>query len=254
MKILFLFRSSFEAAYILSKINIKKSEYLAIIESGTKAKQRKLKRTFQQSPFYLYPFICLDILSLILYSYVQEIALRKILGTVNYPPDVVKLEVNDANSIECIDFIQHYRPDIIFIYGTAILSKNFLQKVKTTILNIHSGILPKYRNVHSEFWAFLNNDYQNIGITIFHVDEGIDTGSIALEKKIVASKNDNLANLQAKNLANIPELIAQAIQEFMKGKLKKERQPALGSGFYRTPRLIDIVRFSLKVIKLKFFT
>ena len=44
-------------------------------------------------------------------------------------------------------------------------------------LNIHYGIAPNYRGEHSLFWPLSLGDYQNIGITIHHIAEGIDTGS-----------------------------------------------------------------------------
>ena len=47
-------------------------------------------------------------------------------------------------------------------------------------LNIHGGIVPNYRNVHGQFWAYFNKDYSNMGSSILHLTKGIDDGNIAL--------------------------------------------------------------------------
>ena len=44
-------------------------------------------------------------------------------------------------------------------------------------VNIHNGPLPKYRGVNPINWALKNNENSH-GVTLHHIDEGIDTGDI----------------------------------------------------------------------------
>ncbi len=47
----------------------------------------------------------------------------------------------------------------------------------------HPSILPKYRGVSAINWAVINGEAKT-GLTIFWVDEGIDTGDILLQKEV----------------------------------------------------------------------
>ena len=67
-----------------------------------------------------------------------------------------------------------------------------LSIAKRYTLNIHGGIVPKYRNVHSEFWAISKNDFKNIGTSIIHLDPGIDTGDIAIQEILEINSNDTI--------------------------------------------------------------
>lgn len=241
MKTLFLFRSSFDAQYILSKLNEKQLVQGVILESGKKARYRKLQRLFRGSSVLCYPKIFVDVLSLLVYSFSMEKGMAKRLKHDSYPKDKIQLFVQDANDPECIHSIRKYRPDIIFVYGTAILGKEFLKKIHSTILNIHSGILPHYRNVHSDFWAYLKKDYTNIGISLFFLDNGIDSGDICLQKRIQYSKNDHLVDIKVKNLALIPEFIETVLRKYNNKTLPRVKQKTSPGAFYLTPTCKDII-------------
>lgn len=241
MKTLFIFRSSFDAQYILSKLRQKKSVQSVILETGEKAKYRKLKRLFQKSTLLQYPSIFINVLALVLYSSYMEKEMEKRLKVVSHPKNKISLIVKDANDTECIQFVQRYKPDIIFIYGTAILSKEFIHKTNSTIINIHSGILPYYRNVHSDFWAYMRKDYKKIGISLFFLDAGIDSGDVCLQKHIPYSENDRLIDIKVKNLSMIPGLIEVAIKKFKNKTLPRIKQDNSSAGFYPTPSFTDLV-------------
>ena len=54
---------------------------------------------------------------------------------------------------------------------------------KSTFINIHYALFPKYRGMHSIVWALLNGE-DNIGITIHEMDDGLDSGPIIWQDKI----------------------------------------------------------------------
>lgn len=246
MKSVFLFRDCYDARYILSRLEQKKLVQTVILETGKEAKLRKLKRIFRKAPIYQYPIRIMDVIFLFIYSLWIEGKVIKRLGQYDYPKDKVKLIVNDANEDKCIQFIQKNNPSIVFIYGTAILSKNFIKKVNTKILNIHAGILPFYRNVHSDFWAYSKKDYKNIGVSLFYLDAGIDTGDIAIQKRIKCTGKDSLSDIKAKNLNLSVSLIESSFKKIRSRTLKKIRQDISNTGFYPTPTFKDILRLFLQ--------
>jgi folate-dependent phosphoribosylglycinamide formyltransferase PurN len=240
MKKLYLFRSSFEAKYILSKLNLNKISDRVIIETGEIAKSKKLKNIFHKKNILNYPKLFLDLASLLLYSKYIENGVKRQLKNTFTTCFETNLVVKDANDDECIEYVKSYKPDIIFIYGTAILSKEFIKNVKTTIINIHTGILPFYRNVHSDFWAYLKKDYKNIGVTLIYLDTGVDSGDICSQKRIILTPSDNLISIKIKNIIIIPGLIKDVINKFKHNTMQRVKQDVSLVGFYRTPSFKDL--------------
>ncbi len=70
-----------------------------------------------------------------------------------------------------------------------ILSKNFINKFKGIIINIHPSLLPKYKglNTHSRV---INNKDKYSGCTVHYVNSKLDSGKIILQKKVKIFKND----------------------------------------------------------------
>ena len=91
-----------------------------------------------------------------------------------------------------MNILKNKKLDLIIVFGTSILNKNIYSLAKYSTINLHTGILPEYRGVDSVIWAFKNNDFKNIGFTIHHVDNGIDTGPYISKKKVAIKKNVNI--------------------------------------------------------------
>lgn len=99
--------------------------------------------------------------------------------------------VSSVNSYECLQAIEDYDPDLVLVNGTRIISSKILDSTNTPFINIHVGITPKYRGVHGGYWALVNDDPENCGVTIHYVDKGIDTGGVIAQAKININSNDN---------------------------------------------------------------
>ena len=67
----------------------------------------------------------------------------------------------------------------------------FKDKVHVPIINMHAGITPKYRGSHGGYWAVVNDDKSNCGVTIHFVNKGIDTGGVIRQKRIETTSEDN---------------------------------------------------------------
>ena len=94
-------------------------------------------------------------------------------------------EVNKINSPEIIDVLAELSPDLIISirYGQ-ILKETVINIPKKGVLNLHSGILPKYKGVMATFWALKNNDSE-VGTTLHTIENGsIDTGCIIKTSKM----------------------------------------------------------------------
>ena len=97
-----------------------------------------------------------------------------------------------------------------------ILSKEFIQKYKRRIINIHPSLLPKFGGkgyygdrVHK---AVLESGEKTSGATVHYVDEGTDTGEIILQEKVEVMKEDTVDRLKARVLEVEHRLLVEAVK------------------------------------------
>jgi methionyl-tRNA formyltransferase len=109
----------------------------------------------------------------------------------NEIPSKKLINVESVNCDDCLRVLKQIKPDLIIVNGTRIISKNILNNVKALFINTHVGITPEYRGVHGAYWALVNNDAQNCGVTVHKVDEGIDTGDLIAQSTIKITRKDN---------------------------------------------------------------
>jgi len=91
-----------------------------------------------------------------------------------------------------------------------ILSKNFINKFKGKILNIHPSLLPKYKGLNTHE-RVLNNREKFSGCTVHFVNSRLDSGKIILQKKVRILKNETESSLAKKILAQEHKLYPKAI-------------------------------------------
>ena len=91
-----------------------------------------------------------------------------------------------------------------------VLSRNFINKFKGKILNIHPSLLPKYRGLNTHQRA-LNNNEKYSGCTVHLVNSKLDAGKIVLQKRVKISKNETMSSLAKKVLVQEHKLYPKAI-------------------------------------------
>jgi methionyl-tRNA formyltransferase len=97
--------------------------------------------------------------------------------------ETVKLakRVNHPDSLE---IIRRFKPDLLVsIAGNEIFKKPLLESAKYGVINLHSALLPKYRGLMPSFWVMRHNE-EKTGVSVFFVDEGIDSGPIIIQKEV----------------------------------------------------------------------
>lgn len=88
-------------------------------------------------------------------------------------------------------------PDLIVIVAFKILPSSIIAIPKFGAVNIHASLLPKYRGAAPIHHAVLNGDKET-GISIFFLNNGIDTGSILLQKKVPIFDNETTGEVYQK--------------------------------------------------------
>ena len=88
-------------------------------------------------------------------------------------------------------FICKYRPEFLISYGYRyILPTTILNHFLMRAINLHISFLPWNRGADPNFWSFYDDTPK--GISIHHLDKGVDTGNILLQREVVMSEDDSL--------------------------------------------------------------
>jgi methionyl-tRNA formyltransferase len=129
-----------------------------------------------------------------------------------------------GSQLELIDLLKRDKIDLLvtIAYGH-ILSLEVLQTPKHGCINLHFSILPKYRGAAPVQWALMNGDTTS-GVTVFNLDQGMDTGPI-LRQQIIEVDEDDSTNSLLKRLS------------LLSGSLLKESITAISNGEKGKPQL-----------------
>jgi folate-dependent phosphoribosylglycinamide formyltransferase PurN len=137
-------------------------------------------------------------------------------------PPLITTRISSINSKEGHDLLKKLNPDIVAIVSHRIVSKKTLELTKAKFINIHAGITPLYRGLHGGYWALINNDINNCGVTVHLLDEGIDTGGILYQDTItdILTKEDNLISYIYLQLAKALPLLKKSIRDVQTDAIK----------------------------------
>lgn len=246
-KVIFICRDSLESKYIAK--SLLENGYLdsLVIESGEIARKNKIKRIIKNNSIFMLPVIFINLVVLLIYNKISANYLKKNIDS-EYANIPNILNIKDINEIECIDYISTFDNPIVIIFGTAIVKHEFLKNTSCKIIiNIHNGIVPNYRNVHSDFWAMYNKDYNNIGTTLMEINEGVDTGKI-LDKRCIDYQNDNIFEVKLKNLILSIDLIIVYLDKILNKNeyINKLIQNESIAHSYNTPTTINLFEFLIR--------
>lgn len=119
-----------------------------------------------------------------IFRYVKGMLVKNVKGVMEANGvDTIKL-TKRVNHPDSIKIIQNFKPDLLVsLAGNEIFKQPLLESAKYGIINLHSSLLPKYRGLIPSFWVMLNRE-EKTGVSVFFVDEGIDSGPIIVQKEV----------------------------------------------------------------------
>ena len=133
------------------------------------------------------------------------------------------------------------------MFGTRKIDERIIKlfKTKKFLINIHRGIMTKYRGMDSDLWAILENKKNLIGITIHEIEKKLDTGKTFYEKKLKI-KNLKIHQIRYYTTVLAIKYLIILVKNILKGKKIKKRKLKLGKYFTFMPLNLK------KICKLKF--
>jgi methionyl-tRNA formyltransferase len=201
---------------------------------------QKAKRTFQVfgQLFFLYYSI-----KFVLNKFRSSKNIESILKNGQIPIIRLNKRINNTDSLR---IIKSYNPDLLVsIAGNQIFKRPLLDIAPKGCINLHTSLLPKYRGLMPTFWV-LKNDERETGVSVFFVDEGIDSGPIIVQK-IVPIKNQETQESLIKKTKKIGmDAIIEAIEKIESNSLDLMPNPDDKMTYFSFPTREDVIEFKKK--------
>ena len=116
--------------------------------------------------------------------------------------------------------------DLVIGFGTSYVTAKTLAGMPNGMLNLHTGFLPEYRGVKSEFWALHNEEPERAGWTLHVMTPELDAGDIVFQRRVPAREDESPGALRARILQDaIPAIIALVRRVRVEGTAALERRP-----------------------------
>ena len=188
--------------------------------------------------YYSFKFI----ISKLLYQSVQKFLKTKNIKNIKI--------IGSINNEKNLKLISSHKPDLLVsILGNELFKKPLINLAPKGCINLHTSLLPKYRGLMPTFWVLRNNE-KFTGVSVFFVDEGIDSGPIIVQKKIeIGNKSQKDLIFTTKKVGM--ECISKAIDIIEKGNYKLISNDNNKKSYYSFPTKEDVLEFN-KIGK-KFF-
>lgn len=120
------------------------------------------------------------------------------------------------------DALQRHGADVVVTAGyMRLLGRPVLHVYGGRWLNTHPALLPAFPGMHGVRDA-LEHGVKVTGVTVFLVDEGIDTGPIVLQEAIEVRDDDDRDALEARVLEVEHRLLPRAVRALVEGRLVVE--------------------------------
>jgi len=129
--------------------------------------------------------------------------------------------------------------DLPIGFGTSYVTASTLGRIKRGFLNLHTGWLPEYRGVKSEFWVLYHADHARAGWTLHYMTPQLDAGDIVLRRAIEVD-NPSPARLRSRLVLDAAPALAEFIHTVRaRGFDSIPREPQLDGRYYTTPTWRD---------------
>jgi methionyl-tRNA formyltransferase len=115
---------------------------------------------------------------------------------------------------------------VVVAYGL-ILPKAILEAPRLGCFNVHASLLPRWRGAAPINRAIMAGDAES-GVTIMQMDEGLDTGAMAMAERVAIGSDMTAGDLHDALARLGADLMLRALAAAERGSLSLTPQPAAG--------------------------
>lgn len=135
----------------------------------------------------------------------------------------IERSLNDSTLLE---EVSSWRPDAFIVVGWYHMIPKAWRKIAPAY-GLHASLLPDYSGGAPLVWAMINGETKT-GITLFQMDDGVDSGPIIAQVEEEIMERDTIATLYARIELKGLGLLRQAIEKIANSTLVARMQPQTG--------------------------
>lgn len=152
-----------------------------------------------------------------------ETRVGQLLGDPPCPPLAAEVSNREVNAPPTVAALRALEPDLLLVSAGPLLKPAVFQTPRWGAINVHRGISTAYRGEDSAFWALLQGDFAQIGLTLHWIDAGVDTGRALAEYYPPLASDDDEPAVLAKLARGAAELLIELLVE-----VRERGQPPAG--------------------------
>ena len=138
--------------------------------------------------------------------------------------DAPYAEVKALNSADAASLLRDWAPDVLVVANAPVLGADIFGIPRLMALNYHSGHLPDYGGVASEFWSLYEGCSAH-WVTLHRVTEDLDAGGIMGERSLPITAEDTPERLYRRGLSVGAALLAEVLDRIAAGEHGVLRDP-----------------------------
>lgn len=174
-----------------------------------------------------------------IFAKVKGSSVSSLLNNKSIPEIKLKKGINHEHSVR---LIKSYKPDLLIsILGNQIFKTEIINLAPKGCLNLHTALLPKNRGLMPTFWAMKNGDLTT-GVSVFYVDEGIDSGPILVQEEVDIGDMTQAELIMVTKRMGM-EAIAKGVDLILKDQVKLIQNNPEEASYYSFPTSEDVKEF-----------
>lgn len=165
------------------------------------------------------------------------------------------MESNRINEPQFIDYVRTLDVDLgVAMLWLYTINSGLIDSIKHGILNLHGGMLPRFRGNACQAWAILTEE-SSLGVTCHLMEPGsLDSGPIVLQKVVPINTDSKVGELMDEVSRCGTDLVIESVLKFVHGAPATLTQDS-SKALYCYPRLprdgeIDWNSSSAEILKL----
>ena len=147
------------------------------------------------------------------------------------------------NSPEGLASLAAAAPDILVSIGVPYVLSRRVLEIPRLALNVHNGLLPKYRGHFATFWEVLERE-PRYGVTVHRMAAKVDAGAIVAQETLGWEEASSFADLLIRKKRIGGALLARAVRDAFDSTATAPDKPA--TPHYGFPKIADLRRWSWK--------
>ena len=164
--------------------------------------------------------------------YEEQFLFQKELSSETHPVlPTLELPRGAINRPGLVRYVEDQDPDLIFLFGASILSRDWFDVFGSKIINMHLGLSPYFRGSGTNFWPLYFGQPEYVGVTIHVAVQEVDAGGIICQVRPEMEATDTLYDVNVRALKSGLDAFLQSgfdyvagIQPIDQGNLSQEER------------------------------